>query len=344
MEHYPDDHKAEVDWVLRSLLMLINILKLMIRSLVFCGGGMKCLSYLGVYKALLEYDLIKDVDTLIATSAGTIIALMILLGYSLEELKDVYFNLDFSVLQDINPDRVFEFLDKFGLDSGINIKRMLQVLIRTKMGTSDCTFQELFQHTHKKFIVTGTSLNQLKCISFSHVTHPTMSVIDAIIISSSVPFVYQSHSYDGELYVDGGITNNYPICLSENLEETLGFLLWTESPYHKTIDNIITYSYSLMLAIYRRYMDLCRDLYEKYTVIIPVTTSCLNYKCSKEDKDKMYSEGYRCTKEYLESHRDRWEKSNQVQVSAESKQKDVGIQTMNDISEGIESPSSPSKK
>ena len=303
----------------------------MIRSLVFCGGGMKCLSYLGVYRALLEYDLIKDIDTLIGTSAGNIIALMILLGYSLEELKDVYFNLDFSVLQDINPERVFEFLDRFGLDSGVNLEKMLQVLIRKKMGQSRCTFHELYAFTKKKFVVTGTNLNQCASISFSYQTHPSMCVIKAILISTAVPLVYQSQIFEQEMYVDGGITNNFPIDLSDNLEETLGFLLWKENPPNKEINNIITYSYALMISIYQRYMQMCRDLYEPYTVIIPVTTSCFNYQCSLQEKEIMYQTGYQSTVEYLEKHRERWDNKKSVGVQTEELDKpEKGIKTDGD--------------
>ena len=293
----------------------------MIRCLVFSGGGMKSLAYVGVYQALLEHKVIDNISTIIGTSAGSIISLMIALQYSIEELKDIYFNLDFKVLQDINPDRVFEFMDKFGLDSGINLRKMLQVILRTKMKISDCTFSELYQFTKKDVMITGTCLTETKCHVFSKDNTPDMSIIDAIIISSSVPFIYQSHTYKDNLYVDGGIMDNYPIGLYDNTEEVLGFLVASPIKEKRKIDNIFNYSYSLMLCISQRYLEFYKEFYGKYTVILETNNSAFNYTIALKDKQQLFELGYQKTKQYIRSHSSRFTKQNESKENKDNQEK-----------------------
>ncbi len=37
------------------------------------------------------------------------------------------------------------------------------------------------------------------------------NIVDAIIASSSIPVVFKPHTINGNYYIDGGITNNFPI-------------------------------------------------------------------------------------------------------------------------------------
>ena len=67
---------------------------------------------------------------------------------------------------------------------------------------------------------------QTKEVHFNHETYPEMQVLKAIRISTSIPFFYEPVNFEENLYVDGGIDNNFPIeIFDENLDETLAILL-----------------------------------------------------------------------------------------------------------------------
>ena len=46
---------------------------------------------------------------------------------------------------------------------------------------------------------------------FSRDTHPDMKVIDAVIMSMSIPVVFATSMYDGKTYVDGSTTEFHPV-------------------------------------------------------------------------------------------------------------------------------------
>ena len=48
---------------------------MILNNLVFSGGSIRAIGYVGCFKALEEYNLMKDIHTLAGTSAGGIIEL-----------------------------------------------------------------------------------------------------------------------------------------------------------------------------------------------------------------------------------------------------------------------------
>lgn len=60
-------------------------------------------------------------------------------------------------------------------------------------------------------MVTGTNLTIRKAVYFQRHDFPDMSVLDALMISSCVPFVFPYIQFQGDMYVDGFVTDNFPI-------------------------------------------------------------------------------------------------------------------------------------
>jgi hypothetical protein len=74
-----------------------------------------------------------------------------------------------------------------------------------------------------------------------------MRIIDAVRITTSIPFYFFPAKYNGSLYIDGGITNNYPIDIipPDEMKYTIGALIIT--PMAESIDTMSEY----MNAIYQ---------------------------------------------------------------------------------------------
>ncbi len=120
------------------------------------------------------------------------------------------------------------FNNYFGMFSGGNITLFFSELINEKMGVTDLTFEQLYQKTKIKLVITGTHLERSKTEFFSIDTFPKMSIITATRISMSIPFVfapvvitrtqaaYVGHQELEGTWVDGGLYNNMPITAFEN--------------------------------------------------------------------------------------------------------------------------------
>ena len=74
--------------------------KILPTNLVFSGGGVKGIAYLGVMQALYKLDFIKNIKNVAGASAGSITALLIALNYSLEEMTNLFNKLNIQVFED----------------------------------------------------------------------------------------------------------------------------------------------------------------------------------------------------------------------------------------------------
>ena len=93
-----------------------------INILLLSGAGSKCIAYIGVLKKLKELSDEKkiklDIKEICSVSAGSIIGLLYILGYSIDELKDELLLKNLEQLKDIKYTNFFSY---FGIDSFKNI-------------------------------------------------------------------------------------------------------------------------------------------------------------------------------------------------------------------------------
>ena len=74
------------------------------------------------------------------------------------------------------------------------VKKILTTFIKSKNLSVDITFKELYELTRKLLIITGTNLTKKQGEYFSFLTTPDMKLIDAIRISTSIPFYFTPYS------------------------------------------------------------------------------------------------------------------------------------------------------
>ena len=112
------------------------------------------------------------------TSAGGIFCLLYNLGYTSKELEYLAIKLNFSLFKDITTESILSFVNEYGIDTGKKLLNLIKILITKKKFNIDITFQELYEKTNKKLILTGTCLTKNKVEYFSYKTCPTMKIID----------------------------------------------------------------------------------------------------------------------------------------------------------------------
>src|SRR3990172_11172229 len=108
-----------------------------IKHLVFSGGAIKGLSYIGCYKALEDLGLIKNLETCAGCSIGAVFSTLIVLGYTGEELYDFILHFTYHDIRDLNFLRAF---NNYGLETADKITRFLGAMIKRKTGNPQITF------------------------------------------------------------------------------------------------------------------------------------------------------------------------------------------------------------
>lgn len=182
-------------------------------SLVFEGGGMKGIAFTEVPKVLEDFHILSHIKSVAGTSAGSIISLLIALRYSPKSIKKIMVNLNFRDFKDtlLYTVRFYSLLFKTGMYNGNKFSEWLKYIIQYKLGDKEATFMDLYKQNGIELVVTGTSLNRNKTIYFSYKTYPDMPLWLAVRISISIPGYFEVVKYDNDIFVDGGIINNYPI-------------------------------------------------------------------------------------------------------------------------------------
>lgn len=191
-----------------------------IKYLVISGGGPNILQLYGAYKYLNKKNIwsLENIKSIYATSAGTIISLLLILNISFDDIDNYLINRPWDSIFFITPQNIFKLFNATGLFDKSAIYELLNPLVKSKNYNIDMSLKDLYEITNIDFYLYTTCLNNFKSIELSHKSNPEMKVIDAIYSSISIPFLFEPLLYKEKYYFDGGLFSNYPldICLNHN--------------------------------------------------------------------------------------------------------------------------------
>lgn len=191
------------------------------RNLVFEGGGVKGIAYVGALQVLEEKGILPDIIRVGGTSAGAINAVLVGLNYTPAETQQILNKMDFEKFMDEDFGLfrdVDRLLSEFGWYKGDYFRQWIGDLIAQKTGNPNVTFNQVQQQKARKgfrdMYFMGTNISTHFSEVFSHEHTPRMCVADAVRISMSIPLFFASlRSPRGDVYVDGGVLDNYPVKL-----------------------------------------------------------------------------------------------------------------------------------
>jgi NTE family protein len=187
------------------------------RNLVFEGGGVKGIAYLGALEVLEERKIMANIKRVGGTSVGAINAALLALGYTLAEQKKILWELNFEQFQDADKfffGNISRLWKNYGWNKGDFCRAWLGKLVSDKTGNPRATFGDLRQRGLPDLYVYGTNLSTRFGEVFSPEHTPDMSIVEGVRISMSFPVYFAAvRNVKKEVYVDGGALNNYPIKL-----------------------------------------------------------------------------------------------------------------------------------
>lgn len=204
-----------------------------IERLVFSGGGIRGISYLGALMALRDmYDKEpKDLGLkeIAGCSVGSLVALLVVLQMSIKEMEQFLDALSLDALTEINVDAL---LSTFAMNDGSCLYDMTRLAFSMKNIPETVTFKELaaLHPNGPKIHISVTDLNTASPKLFSVDTDPDMSVLKAVVASMSLPPTFAPVKHNGSLLCDGGLMNNFPVQTFPT-KGTIGFrIAWYVDP------------------------------------------------------------------------------------------------------------------
>jgi len=186
------------------------------RNLVFEGGGVKGIAYVGAMQVLEEKGVLSNVKRVGGTSVGAINAALVALGFTDEEQRKVLWGLDFKNFLDTSwfIPNISRVLTRYGWYKGDFFREWMGNLVKEKMGTADATFKDLKENNKPDLYVYGTNLNTHFSEVFSIERTPDMPITEAVRTSMSLPLFFTAvRNARNDVLVDGGVLVNYPVKL-----------------------------------------------------------------------------------------------------------------------------------
>ena len=281
-----------------------------IKKLILSGGFLKGYSFIGCIKYLMENNIHNQINTIIGSSVGSFMGLLLVLDYKLEELDNLVNIFDFNKYINMTTENIMNFTENFGLDNGEKFTQAIKNFIYKKTNNYYITFKQLYDINKKIFVVSGTNLIKRKTEYFSHITTPDMPLWIAIRISTSFPISYNLVEYNGNKYIDGAASSHCSIefieeYMKEPIDDTLCISISKLSSFDNKQDekeNIIIknndeytfYNYIMDMCGSLRYRDIIRLKKYSYNLLeINIHFNSLENKTiKKEEIIQLIESGY----------------------------------------------------
>jgi predicted acylesterase/phospholipase RssA len=178
-------------------------------AMAFSGGGVLGNAYVGALSVLEKHGLdYSKITKLAGTSAGALTAAALAVGHNAESCNNILRKTGF---KDLFYPEYSSVLARRGGSSGQKLEEFVGRVLEEKTGNPDITLKQVYDEYGKEVVCVATELDTLRERKFRYQTDPDLPVRHAVRMSSSVPIILEHVEYDGHVYVDGGLTNNFPV-------------------------------------------------------------------------------------------------------------------------------------
>lgn len=251
------------------------------------GGGVKGIGFLGALYELQINGLLNNVKRYSGASIGGFFAALLCIGYTPKEIIDQVFFYNLNEIKDIDIKSSFENLS---IMIGDKFKQFVRELINKKENP-DITLKELYCKTQKEIIISVTCVNESKVEYISHKTDPDLTLFKLICMTTSIPIVFPPVEYKEKFYADGGIIDNFPMCVLS--DKAWG--ITSTSSKKKVLNNAdFTFFSYVTKILHVVYSNLQKSISEKYINVIKVDVKHINvtsFNISDDEKLMLINKG-----------------------------------------------------
>lgn len=274
---------------------------------LFGGGAIRGVAYIGAIKAFEELGL--ESDTFAGSSVGSIFASLLAVGYTSDELKQIFAKVNFELFRDI----AIGVGPLFALSKGEVFLEWLRELIEKKFYGENYKKGEnkavTFKDIEKNLIIITTNLSNFECKEFSKFETPDYEIASAIRISSCMPGLMKPIEYNKTLLVDGDLQKSWPMWkLSKNLEKSKDRILELRLEGYYNSNNIsgIDYANAVYSCMTSMSTSFVTDIYagrDKFDYIVYNTgkTVVVDFNLNEAKRNDLIQAGYDQTMDYFKN-------------------------------------------
>lgn len=275
---------------------------------LFGGGAIRGAAHVGVLRALDRVGI--DITTVAGSSVGALVAALFAVGYSNDELADIFLSVNFELFRDIS----LGFNSKFALSKGEVFLEWLRDLIEKKYyGEAYLKGQcrrVSFKDLNKNLIIITTNMKDFSCKEFSIFETPDFEVAMAVRISCCMPGLMRAVTMDNELLVDGDLMKGKPMwSLSKNIQNCSDRILEVrlEGSFSGSDQSPIEYVNGMYTCMTSTETCFIKSIYGNkdrfdYLVINTGDVVVVDFNYPSEKRQAIINDGFRQTMEYFRNY------------------------------------------
>jgi predicted acylesterase/phospholipase RssA len=265
-------------------------------ALIMKGGGMKGIAYIG---ALQELERFYRFDMYAGTSAGAITAALLGAGYTVDELRKIMFETDFSTFIPERLSQFTNFLFYGGLHRGLELTLWLDRLLASKL---DSVNQVVLGQLPIP-VVLYACRRDADAIIFDSADRKSTPVSYAVRCSMSIPLFFTPEKSEGLNVFDGGMRHNYPVqALLKRYpgKKFIGLYLGEEVyiPRRPSVFRDL-----INIAFEATDVESVNEHKNSTIIIDPSPVSTVDFKLSREEKEFLLSQGRAAARKFLKARR-----------------------------------------
>jgi predicted acylesterase/phospholipase RssA len=265
----------------------------MIKNIIFSGGAFKGWAYIGTLRALNEYIDFNQIENVAGTSIGSLFGFFYVLQIPWEKLLEKIMNISHMELLDVQIETI---ISKQCIIKGHKFKKYIQDLIKDYVDP-EITFINFRKKSNIVFTATCLNINKGVVEYFNYENTPDVKIIDALIASCSVPLLFPIYQINNQYYCDGGLCNNFPTNLFDDLY-SIGFDLFDENQLignqKVTLLDVLNCVINMANKNYKSDRMNCFNILD-YTF----DNQTYNLKQTKDDIFNIYMNGYANSKRVI---------------------------------------------
>lgn len=273
---------------------------------IFGGGGIRGVSYVGAYQALIENGV--KFSGYGGSSIGSVFATLCAAGYDISRIKEFFCAINIEFFKDIN----FNFGNQIALSKGELFLEWMRDKIESEFYKDGYIKGQMppvkFKDLKEALIIYSTDLTNNKYNEFSKQCTPDAEVALAVRASVSMPGLFKPLDINSNMVVDGDLMKSWPLwrlsnTLSGKKERILEFRL-EDTRGKRKIDTALDYLNAVYNTISGFATDYIIDLYGQkdkfdYIKIDTDNISVMDFMISDAKKIELIETGYNITNNYF---------------------------------------------
>lgn len=178
----------------------------MLKTAVFSSGGAHGIYHAGVLLGLEKQNHLATIEHMIGCSAGALTVGLYAIGYTPNEVYKIALNINFATCFAPDPTAL---ASKMCVCEPTKYHQQLEYYFRQRNAMTT-TFKDVHEERGLCLYVSGYGIRAGPTL-FSTETHPDMTILDALKISSNMTVILPYLEYDGDYWTDGVMSGRLPV-------------------------------------------------------------------------------------------------------------------------------------